>query len=195
MYIGLTGALSINNKRVAYISGWSIEDNSEIIKVRKIGSSFADGYAGMQSWSASANGAVVFEGNGGCGQQKIFRAKHQGEKVDLNFYLKDGSDAFSGTGLIESLSVDLAAEGTANISISIKGTGILALDAVGKAIKTDEVVSSAFLEFGIDDDGELVAKLDRINENRVEHVEAENKIKVQLGRNIISPSTETGGSN
>ena len=46
---------------------------------------------------------------------------HNGNEVVCEFYL-DNSTKFSGTGLIESLSIDLSAEDKGNVSISISGT-------------------------------------------------------------------------
>ena len=74
----------------------------------------------------------------------MFLAKYKGQKVLLEFYLNDAeskgkSTYFSGEGYIESLSVDLSAEDKGNISISIKGTGSLALIANGDDIMKNQL--------------------------------------------------------
>ena len=141
MYTGLTGSLRVGENPVAYISGWSIDDNSEIIEVRKIGQAHKDAYAGYQSWSASADGAASFENNG---QARLFKAKQLGEKVFLKLYLKyqeSGENTwFEGSGYIESLSVDISAGNIANLSISIKGVGALKLYENGQDVITGNEV-------------------------------------------------------
>ena len=133
MYTGLTGKLSIGGKDIAYISNWSVEDTTDIIEVAKLGEKFKEKLPGLQSWSASADGAVEFalvDKNKDSGQAELFAAKHKGDEVNCEFYLDaDKNVNFSGKGVIESLSVDLSAEDKGNISISISGSGVLALSA------------------------------------------------------------------
>lgn len=146
MYTGLAGSISIdpevknnvtpNPQPVAYISNWSIEDTTDVIEITELGKAGKNKKAGLQSWSASADGAVCFETEAGkTGHKDLFSAKHNRQKVQVKLYLKDKSiDTaaaediyFLGNGYIESLSVDLSAEDKGNISISISGSGELAL--------------------------------------------------------------------
>jgi len=128
MYTGVTGAVKIGKgtaATVAYISNWSIEDSSDIIEITKLGSKYKEKAVGMQSWSASADGAVDFTDGS---QTALFAAKHNGDEVNCNFYLDTTANKevfFTGKGFIESLSVDLSAEDKGNISISISGNGAL----------------------------------------------------------------------
>jgi len=145
MYTGLTGALKVGNRKVAYISGWSIEDTSEIIETTKVGQSHKEAFAGRQSWSASADGVIVFavpvDGMNefdSTGQAELFKAKYDGTPVELSLYLDVVSEkktCFFGKGYIESLSVDSSSGQAAKISISIKGTGRLDLMANGKHVR------------------------------------------------------------
>jgi hypothetical protein len=201
MYTGLTGALKIEDEKgqqttIAYISGWSLNDQSEIIEKRKIGKTYKEAYAGTQSWSASADGVVVFEKN--YGQQELFRAKHEGKKIKLLFYLHDSSkdptveDAWlEGYGLIESVSIDLSAEGSASISISIRGTEELSLHAIGRDIKTNSEVcaENVFMKIEVDEKGYLVASVDEENASRISQREDDmgsiTGIEVLLGKKII----------
>ena len=202
MYTGLTGALKIGDdfETVAYISGWSLDDQTEITEIRKVGQRYKEAYAGVQSWSASADGVVVFEDRDGrIGQQQLFRTKHEGDKVMLRFYLHDSRKPyanedvwFEGYGLIESLSVDLSAEGVANISISIKGTGALNLISLplNRELGTGDRIDVVreFLDLKVNTDGILEASYDAEHEDRIEPImnEAENTgIRVTLGKGII----------
>ena len=170
MYTGLTGSLQIENslglyKPVAYVSGWSVEDKSEVIETTKIGRTHKDAYTGFQSWSASADGAAVFEDIGEDGHEALFKTKHLGKKVRLRMYLNDtkmfgvnGEDTgtyFEGEGFIESLSVDLSAEDKGNISVAVRGSGPLGLYVNGKDVKTNQPPSDRFFKLKIDAQGNL----------------------------------------
>ena len=133
MYTGLTGKVKIGKGTaayIAYISNWSVEDTSDIIEFAELGKPFKKKAAGLQTWSASADGAVEFTSDA---HTLLFDAKHKGDKVLVELYLNDGqlqaADTmfFKGYGYIESLSVDLSAEDKGNISISINGSGELVL--------------------------------------------------------------------
>lgn len=126
MYKGLTGKVMIGGAIIAYISNWSVEDTTDIIEVTKLGSNFKEKIPGLQSWSASADGAVEFTDD--ASQKELFVAKHNGTEVTCEFYL-DSTTKFSGAGVIETLSVDLSAEDKGNISISISGNGSLTFTA------------------------------------------------------------------
>ena len=133
MYTGLTGKVMVqvdnNNTEVAYISNWSVEDSTDIIEITELGKDSKGKKKGMESWSASADGAVSFEPNKS--HSFLFTAKHSGKPVTIRFYLSaapaNPQIYYEGIGYIESLSVDLSAEDKGNISISISGSGELKL--------------------------------------------------------------------
>lgn len=144
MYTGLTGSISIDSnvttgtpvpKPVAYISNWSIEDTTDVIEITELGKEWKNKKAGLQSWSASADGAIVFETDiTKTGHKDLFNAKHNRQKVQVKLFLNDKTITgsvedvyFLGNGYIESLSVDLSAEDKGNISISVSGSGELCL--------------------------------------------------------------------
>lgn len=182
MYTGLTGALKIERHKdsdvfykIAYISGWSIEESTELVETTKIGKFHRNAYSSFQSWSASADGIVVFEKCGddvGDGQddeqarichERLFKAKHCGERVRVQLHLNDRTNTyFVGDGYIESLSVDIAAENAASVTISIKGTGVLDLLVNGESVKNVSPRELSPLEtlfqMGINDEGYLFVK-------------------------------------
>ena len=167
MYTGITGALKIANKlgiysTIAHISGWSIEDNTEIISKTELGCDDKKAFAGYQSWSASADGAVVFNSAGT--HETLITAKQLGTKVAIRFYLLDSeldnknekSTYFCGEGYIESISVNLSAEDKGNISISIVGDGPLALYVDDRNVITQATErKNEYLRMRIKDDGNL----------------------------------------
>ena len=124
VFIGVTGKVTIGGE-VAYISNWSVENSVELIEFAELGEKSRHKVAGMTSWTASADGTVYF-GTDAKSHARLFTAMNNGTPVECDFYLDSISDVkFSGTGLIESLSVDLSAEDKGNISISISGCGQL----------------------------------------------------------------------
>ena len=166
MYTGITGALKINTKAVAvpiaYISGWSISDNTEMIGMTDMSRINKGALSGVQSWSASADGAVAFESISS--QEELFKAKYSGQKVCMQFYLDNGdaddtSTYFEGEGYIESLSVDLSAEDKGNISISITGDGPLDLCINGKNIRTAAPAESRIVSMHINNSGHLLVNV------------------------------------
>ena len=136
MYTGLTGRLTVDGKKVAYISNWSVENSVEIIEFASLGKSTRHKKAGLKSWTASADGTIVFglvDGRDSC-HKDLFDAMNSGKPVNCEFYLDTKNNTkFTGCGLIESLSVDLSTEDKGNISISISGMGVLEYCINGKA--------------------------------------------------------------
>ncbi|MCL2177315.1 MAG: phage tail tube protein [Firmicutes bacterium] len=124
MYTGLTGKIKIDGE-VAYISNWSVDTSREIIEVAELGKPYKKKVAGSASWSASADGTVVF-GSGADSHSKLFVAMNSGEPVECEFILNENASVkFTGKALIESLSVDLSAEDKGNISIALSGIDAL----------------------------------------------------------------------
>lgn len=163
MYRGITGALkfisSLGEVPIAYISGWNVEDKTEMLESSTFTSIDKETLPGFKSWSASANGAVSFEAVGG--HDVLFSKYYKGEKIAFYFYLNDVENTyFRGDGYVESLSVDLAAEDKGNISISVAGTGSLELYVGGKnVINNAEYAATKTLKFTVGDNGHLLAEV------------------------------------
>ncbi|MDE6677250.1 MAG: hypothetical protein K2K12_06045 [Clostridia bacterium] len=172
MYTGLTGAIkfSSSDSPVAYISGWSLEDKTEIIDSSEFNSATKKSLAGTKSWSATADGVVSFEE--GDGQIQLLEAKNKGTKLHLDLYLDISQKTktyFSGECYIESLSFDLASDGVANISISVVGEGELEYIVnrqPGKGNAEDRKIT-----FAIGEDGHLIAQVPERLKSHVEHKE------------------------
>lgn len=124
-YTGLTAKLMIGEKELAYISNWSVEETKDVIEVTKLGESSKEKLPSLYSWSASADGTADFEND--AAQKTLREAMLAGTPVTAKFYLKDETTYLTGTALVESMSLDISAEDKGNISISLSGTGELAL--------------------------------------------------------------------
>ncbi|MCL2860938.1 MAG: hypothetical protein FWE22_00785 [Firmicutes bacterium] len=137
MYTGLTGALKVGGINIAYISGWNLEETTEIIEVSKVGSLVKGAFPTFQRWSASSNGAVSMEDDG---QRLLYDARRKGEKIELTLYLKNEGDDlravyFRGECYVESLGIDISFEGVAQIAISVRGLGALKFNIRERVIR------------------------------------------------------------
>lgn len=147
MYTGLVGALKVLNAfgdyvNIAYVSGWSVEEKSEMIDCSEFVEADKKSVAGAKSWSASANGAICFDCVGG--YDDLFEAHYRGKPIMFHFHLSDGAIAKSkentylcGTGYIESISMDLSTGDRGNVSLSVSGVGPLELFVDDKNVVTD----------------------------------------------------------
>ena len=171
MYTGLIGALSLDvlditetgigppDSKIAYINGFTLDQSTQTFEVSRVGQVTKKGYTGLQTWSAGATGVASFAKSG---QALLYDAMKKRRKVKLYLFLDaEKGIYFYGTGYIESMNVDLSADGVANIAINIIGTEELTL--VDPTAPVPTVVEEMFFKFSIDEEnGELVVETDDI---------------------------------
>lgn len=184
MYTGITGALKINNPlgkpiTIAYISGWNVENNTEMVEVTEFSSVDKKVVPCSRSWRASANGVISFEGANG--QKILFEAMDKGKQLLFYFYLNDKgrrkrSTYFCGEGFIESLSVDLSAEDVGKVSISVAGNDKLKLCVNDVNLATGNIYTPETIQFEVVDQNLKVNVPDSFA----------NSIKIENGRLIIN---------
>lgn len=125
LYTGVTGKVSIKQgeataKDLAHISNFTVDISREMVEVASLGSKYKEKVPGIMDWSASADGTADFATTSG--QKDLFDAFDAGTELECSFYLT--ADLFLvGTAFVESLSISTEAEGKADISISLAGTG------------------------------------------------------------------------
>lgn len=127
IYSGKTGTISVGGKDVAHMGTWSLSIDQDIHEVASFGNRYMEKVATILDWSADADGTADFET--ASGQKDIYDALISGELVELKLML-DETTGFSGQALVESFSVDHDAEGAAEVSISLSGSGAVVLDLV-----------------------------------------------------------------
>lgn len=142
-YTGLTGKIAIVKNGAAavdilHMSGFSVELKKDIIGIASFGRSTKEKKPGIKDWSASADGSADFAD--GAGQDLLMEAFDDGDDIVATFYL-DADTFLEGTGLIESLSIKHAADGKADISISLAGE-----DACALTVPADPPVSTELAE-------------------------------------------------
>lgn len=129
LYSGVTGKLSVKKGvaeavDIVHMASWSVDLTKEIIEVVSFGDDYKEKVASIKDWSASADGAADFAADGG--QKMLLDAFESGEKITGSFYLDD--DTFLvGDCYIESVTIEHAADGKADISISLAGSKAVAL--------------------------------------------------------------------
>ncbi len=129
LYSGVTGKLSIKVGSAAavdivHMSGWSVELTKEILEVPSFGSEYKEKVPSIKDWSASADGSADFASDGG--QKALVDAFESGAVLEASFYL-DTTTFLTGDCYIESLNIEHAADGKADISISLAGSEAVTL--------------------------------------------------------------------
>lgn len=129
LYTGVTGKITIKKGSatavdIVHIANWSVELSKELLEVVSFGSTYKEKVPSIKDWTASAEGSADFTPEGG--QKMLLDAFESGEILEASFYL-DATTFLVGDCYVESLSVEHAADGKADISISLSGSGAVAL--------------------------------------------------------------------
>lgn len=124
LYTGVTGKISINiggvSKELLHLSNWNVDLSKDIIEGTYFGKGWKEKKPGVKDWTASFDGSADFTTDSG--QKDLMDAFMNDTELEGSFYLDD--DTFlSGPCIIESLSISHAADGKADISISVAGNG------------------------------------------------------------------------
>lgn len=129
-YTGLTARLTINDKKVAYISNWSVDETRDTIEITQLGKKEKEIKPSLHYWSASAEGTADFATESA--QKEIRDAMLSDTPVDVKFYLDvDNNVALYGKAYVTSFSVNISAEDKGGVSISLTGTGELTYSSAG----------------------------------------------------------------
>jgi len=125
LYTGVTGKISISTgvsttTYLAHMATWSVDLTKNIIEVVSFGDDYKEKIPSIKDWSASGDGKADFGSSNG--QVDLLNAFENGTKVKAAFYL-DENTFFTGDAYIESLTVNHAADGAGDISISLAGSG------------------------------------------------------------------------
>ncbi len=129
LYSGVTGKISIKKGEdtaidIVHMSSWSVELTKDIIEAVSFGEDYKEKVPSIKDWSASADGSADFDKDGG--QKVLLDAFESGVKLVASFYL-DEDTFFVGDCYIESLSIEHAADGKGDISISLAGSKAVSL--------------------------------------------------------------------
>jgi len=124
LYTGITGKVKLGDDLIAHIANFSLEVSSDIQEIISFGNKFKEKVPSILDWSADADGAADFDKDSK--QKELWDAMNNQTLLTFGFYLND-TTYMEGSGYIEKLSIDNAADGNAEISISVAGSGALTL--------------------------------------------------------------------
>jgi predicted secreted protein len=129
LYTGVTGKLSIKKGAatavdVVHMSNWEVELKKEMMEVVSFGNDYKEKSPSIKDWSASSEGMADFDTDGG--QKLLVDSFEDGSVLEATFYLTT-TTFLKGDAYIESLSISDAADGAAEISISLAGSGAVVL--------------------------------------------------------------------
>lgn len=125
LYTGVTGYIKVGTTQLAHMSNWSLELSKEILEVISFGNTYKEKVPSIKDWSASSDGSADF--NTTDGQKMLVDAFEDGTLLTFGFGL-DEDTFFEGTGYIESLTIEDAADGKADISVSVAGSNGVVLN-------------------------------------------------------------------
>lgn len=129
VYTGLVGSIKTGASPAAtaigHMANWNLNMSREAIPIIEFGSEWKENEPGIMEWDADFDGTVDF--SAGSGQTALETAFKAGTKLVFGFYLSD-IKYFEGTGIITELSISHAADGKADISISVVGSGGLEIE-------------------------------------------------------------------
>lgn len=120
LYTGVTGKITVDSVDIAHMSNWSVELTKSVVEAISFGSDYKEKVSAIKDWTASFDGSADFDTDSG--QKDLLDAYESGEEVSASFYLDTGV-FMEGTAVVESLSISHAADGKADISISLSGSG------------------------------------------------------------------------
>lgn len=128
LYTGVTGSISTTiatvTKEIAHMENWSVDIKRDMIDAVSFGNSYKEKVPSIKDWSASFDGSADFATDSG--QGALITAFEDGTAITGKFCLTD-TIFLTGTCYIESLSVKTAADGKADISIKVAGSGAVVL--------------------------------------------------------------------
>lgn len=130
LYTGVTGKVKLGDNLIAHIANFSVEVTSDIQEVVSFGNKYKEKVPSILDWSADVDGAADFAP--GSKQKDLWDAMNNQTLLTFGFYLDDDT-YMEGNGYIESLSIDNAADGNAEVSASISGSGAATLTAPSSA--------------------------------------------------------------
>lgn len=132
LYTGVTGKISVKKGAAAtetdvvHMANWSVSLSKEILEVLSFGDDYKEKVPSVKDWSASADGSADFDAEGG--QKILYDAFESGDALTGTFYLNE-TTFLKGECFVESLEISHAADGKADISISLAGSKAAILTA------------------------------------------------------------------
>ncbi len=119
---GSEGKIFIGDSQIAEVKSWSLEVTADTVDASTIGTEWRKNQATIKSWSGSLESYWDEEDKNGQGKLTA------GKTVTLNLYPQgndEGSNYFTGNGIITSIGYSASFDGLVEASFSFTGTGSL----------------------------------------------------------------------
>lgn len=120
---GKDGKVTDGTNTLAEISEWSLDIDADVLEVTKFGDGWRVKIVGLKDWSGSFAGR--WDMSDTLGQKAFQDALLGGTTKTLRLYA-NATQYYSGTAIIEGLSVEAAVDSTVDTDWSFQGTGALA---------------------------------------------------------------------
>ena len=128
-FTGLTAEVKIGAILLGYMSGIDLSLEKSIIEILSFGKKWKDKIPAIKDWSATVDGTAAFASGGS--QMQLWGAYEDDTEIELGIYL-DKNTYFSGSALVQSLSLSGAPDDKMSISCELAGTGAVVLTAPGE---------------------------------------------------------------
>lgn len=112
--------------KVVGIKSWSLELSLDTLETTALGDDWKNYIAGLKEWTASSEGDYEVTSDT-TGQQELQEAFLNGTIVTVKLYV-DGTNYYTGSAYINSLSIEDPVDDVVNISIEFTGNGPLTFE-------------------------------------------------------------------
>lgn len=109
---------------LAYISGFDLTLEKQIIEVLAFGMKFKEKVPAVKDWSASVDGTVALAK--GSTQEMLYKAFDSGDPLSVGVFLDDNT-YFEGVGYVSSFNISASPDDKISLTSEIAGTGATTL--------------------------------------------------------------------
>jgi len=126
VFTGYGGSVKVGTATIAELGEWSLDIGVDTQETESFGDQWKEYVATLKEWSGSCSGR--WDMTDTAGQKALQDALLGGTTVTIKFYI-DSTKNYSGTAIIEKISVKSSVDGVVEVDFSFKGTGALTYTA------------------------------------------------------------------
>lgn len=123
-YTGLTAELKLNDVVLAYMSGFDLNLEKNIIEILQFGARYTEKVPAVKDWSANVDGTVALAP--GSSQHKLYEAFQNDEEVTIGIFL-DEFVYFEGKAYVGTFNITGAPDDKLNLTCDFEGNGAVIL--------------------------------------------------------------------
>ena len=126
VFTGYGGSVKVGNAIIAELGEWGLDISVDTQETESFGDQWKEYVATLKEWSGSCSGR--WDMTDATGQKALQDALLGGTTVTIKFYINNAQN-YSGTAIIEKISVKSSVDGVVEVDFSFKGTGALTYSA------------------------------------------------------------------